>query len=136
MERLEFIKLMGTGTLLACAGCGLTGCGSDDDPAPANIDLTLDLSLSENAALQNVGGSLSRDGIIIARLSATEFAAVSRACTHEGVAVNFRPTPRDFYCSAHGSVFSTSGAVVQGPASRPLRQYQTAFTGNILRVTA
>jgi cytochrome b6-f complex iron-sulfur subunit len=136
MERLEFIKLVGAGTLLACAGCGLVSCSAEEDPAPTDIDLSLDLNSTENTALQNVGGSLSRDGVIIARLSATEFAAVSRACTHQGTPVNFRPTQRDFFCSNHGSVFSTSGGVVQGPANRPLRQYRTALSGNILRVTA
>lgn len=136
MDRLEFIKVMGTGTLLACTGCGLVSCGSEDDPAPANIDLSLDLTLAENSALQNTGGSLSRDGIIIARLSATEFTALSRACTHQGTPVNFRPNQRDFFCSNHGSVFNTTGGVVQGPANRPLRQYRTELTGNILRVTS
>ena len=135
MERLEFIKLMGTGILLACAGCGLVSCGSDSDPVPANLDLNLDLTLAENAALQNVGGSLSRDGLIIARLSTTSFTALGRACTHQGTPVNFRPNQGDFFCSAHGSIFSTTGSVVQGPATQPLRQYRAELSGNILRVT-
>ncbi len=125
---------MGAGTLLACAGCGLVSCSSED-PAPANIDLSLDLTQPENAALQNVGGSLSRDGVIIARISTTSFTALSRACTHQGTPVNFRPNQGDFFCSNHGSVFNTSGGVVQGPANRPLRQYRAELSGNILRVT-
>jgi cytochrome b6-f complex iron-sulfur subunit len=134
MERSEFLKYLGTGTLMACAGCSLVSCGSNDDPTPAVIDFTLDLTLPENSALQNVGGSLSKDGVIIAKLSSTEFTAVSRACTHEGTNVNYRSTPQDFLCPNHGSVFDKNGSVKNGPAKTALKKYNTELTGNSLRV--
>jgi len=137
MERAEFLKIMGTGTLLTCAGCSLLSCASDDvsptGPA-ADVDFTLDLSQPPNVTLNNVGGAVSANGIVIARASATNIVAVSQACTHQGTAVVFRPSRNDFQCPNHGSVFSLSGSVTQGPATRPLRRFNTELSGNSLRV--
>lgn len=120
--------------LLACAGKGLSSCSSESDPAPSNVDFTLDLSTSQYSALNNVGGSASANGIIIARLSTTEFVALSRACTHEGTSINYRSSQQDFLCPNHGARFSTSGSVLQGPATKSLKKYNTTLTGTSLRV--
>lgn len=119
--------------MLTCT-CGVIGCSSENEPIPDNVDFTLDLSLSQNAALNTPGGSVAANRIIIARLTSTEFTALSRACTHQGTAVNFRPTQQDFLCPNHGSIFSTTGSVVQGPATSPLRKFSTELTGDLLRV--
>ena len=137
MERSEFLKYMGTVTLMACAGCSLLSCESNDDPTPTPItglDFTLDLTLPANSALLNVGGSLAKNGIIIAKISTSEFTAVSSACTHAGTDINYRSTPQDFRCPNHGSVFDKNGAVKNGPATKALAKYNTELTGNNLRV--
>ncbi len=134
MHREEFLKKMGAATLLTCTGCGMFACSSEADPAPATVDFTLDLSSSQYSALNSVGGSVASNGIIIARLSATEFTALSRSCTHEGTAVNFRSSQKDFLCPNHGARFSTSGAVLEGPATRALTKYNTELTNTLLRV--
>jgi cytochrome b6-f complex iron-sulfur subunit len=132
MERSEFLKILGTSTLVACAGCSMNSCAEESvDP---NVDFTLDLTSSENSALLNTGGSLARQGVIIARISSTEFVALRRACTHEGTDVNYQSTKQNFRCPNHGSEFSKTGAVQIGPATRPLKQYNTELTGNELRV--
>ena len=135
MERSEFLKHMGTGTLMACAGCNLIGCGSNEDPAP-NTGFTLDLSLPENSALASAGGSLSKDGVIVARISTTEFTALNRACTHAGTNVNYRSTQQDFLCPNHGSIFDKSGTVKTGPATKSLKKYNTELTGNNLKISS
>jgi cytochrome b6-f complex iron-sulfur subunit len=138
MNRSEFLKLMGTGTILACAGCSLVSCSSSDDPSPAGntnpVDFTLDLSLAPNSVLTNVGGALSVNGIIIARLSTTTFTALNQACTHQGTSIDFRPASADFLCPNHGSQFSSTGAVTRGPATRALRKYSTELNGTLLRI--
>lgn len=135
MNREEFLKQLSTAALLTCTGCGLFACSSDDqDPAPSGVDFILDLTLSSNAALNTPGGSVSANGIIVARLSTAEFTALSRACTHAGTPVNYRSTQQDFLCPNHGSIFDKSGVVVLGPANSPLRKYNTELTGNSLRV--
>lgn len=133
MNREEFLKKLSATALLGCT-CGLAACSSDSEPTPSVFDFTLDLSQSQNAALNTPGGSVTVDGIIIARLSTIEFAALSRACTHAGTPVNFRFNEKDFLCPNHGSIFSTNGSVVRGPAVSPLRQFNTELNGNLLRV--
>ena len=44
--------------------------------------------------------------------------ALDLACPHLGCTVN--ATPQGFACPCHGSVFSTRGEVLRGPADRPL----------------
>src|SRR5688572_8920113 len=131
MERSEFLKILGTGTLAACAGCALYSCAEETvDP----VDIILDLTAAENSALLNAGGSLSRQGIIIVRFQNNEFVALSRACTHQGTDVNFQSSKQNFRCPNHGSEFSKTGAVQVGPATKPLKQYNTEFSNDSLRV--
>ena len=47
---------------------------------------------------------------------------------------NIQANNNRFYCSGHGSLFSTTGAVLNGPAAAPLKQYKTTRTGNNLRI--
>lgn len=44
--------------------------------------------------------------------------ALGLTCTHLGCTVN--ATPQGFVCPCHGSSFSSRGAVLRGPADRPL----------------
>ena len=134
MNREEFLKQLGVTALLTCTGNVMFGCSSQSDPAPANADFTLDLSSSQYSTLNTVGGSVAANGIIIARLSTTEFVALSRACTHEGTAINYRSSQKDFLCPNHGARFSTTGSVLAGPANSSLRKYNTTLTGTSLRV--
>jgi len=39
-----------------------------------------------------------------------------------------------YVCPCHGSQFTTSGAVAQGPASSPLRQFTTRLSGTTLTI--
>ncbi len=134
MDRKEFLTLFGAGAAALLYTSCVTGCQATDNPisAPANVDFTVDLSASGNAALTRDGGYLYNSGVIVARIAAGNFVAVSAACTHQGQNVQF--TGNQFYCSAHGSSFSTTGARTAGPANSPLRKYNTTITGTSLRV--
>lgn len=137
MERRDFLGTLSAPVFAACAVC-MGACSKSADgntAAPTGVNFTIDL----NANLTSVGSSLAQSGVIVARLAsgntAGSFTAVQQACTHEGVAINYDAQGTRFVCNAHGSVFSTSGAVTAGPAPRALKQYSVAVTGTTLTVT-
>jgi Rieske Fe-S protein len=63
-------------------------------------------------------------------------AAVSRSCTHQGCTV-LVPVPggTTLDCPCHGSRFTLQGAVVNGPAERPLQDFPARIDGNQVVVT-
>jgi glycine/D-amino acid oxidase-like deaminating enzyme/nitrite reductase/ring-hydroxylating ferredoxin subunit len=48
---------------------------------------------------------------------------LSSTCTHMGCVVGFNDAERTWECPCHGSRFSTGGAVLQGPAAKPLERH-------------
>lgn len=140
MERNEFLKLLGTAGIAVCAGCALESCSSSSDPsvpaAPTGVDFTLDLTAGANAALLVDNGVVYKNGIIIVCLSASTptYTAVSQACTHQGTTIAFQASAGNFLCPNHGSRFSTTGGVINGPAVASLKKYNTTVSGTNLRV--
>jgi cytochrome b6-f complex iron-sulfur subunit len=147
MERKDFIEQVG----LSAASVLIFGCMqscSKSDSTPTNptgsnntnktIDFTINISISPYNSLNTAGGFYvdKTNNIIIARTLANEYIAVSSLCTHQQVTVDFQANNNRFYCSAHGSVFGTTGAVLNGPANVALKQYKTSLTGSNLRVYA
>jgi Rieske Fe-S protein len=66
-----------------------------------------------------VGGGLVVDGVVLTR-DTTRVFGFSSTCTHQGCKVDTVQNGR-IQCPCHGSAFNaTTGAVVQGPATRPL----------------
>ncbi len=72
--------------------------------------------------------------ILIVRISATDYRALSMQCTHEGCSVN-APASGEITCSCHGSKFELTGVVKQGPAASPLTSYPTTYDASSGRVT-
>ena len=54
--------------------------------------------------------------------------AISTICTHLGCLV--RSTPEGFDCPCHGTYFTADGAVIRGPAPRPLPWFKVTGSGN------
>lgn len=140
MDRNEFIRLMGSGVALMAMTTCFNACESksEENINPNNngpVDFTLDLSLSANAELNRNGGYIYVNDIIVARTQQGTLVAVSKTCTHASCDVTFVGGAQNrFTCPCHGSQFSPQGAVLQGPAISPLKQYQTQLNGNLLRV--
>jgi cytochrome b6-f complex iron-sulfur subunit len=148
MERKDFIEQVGlSAASILIFGC-MQGCSKSDSPAPKPptgttnpppvkaIDFTINITNNPYTSLNTAGGFYvdKTNNIIIARTLTDEFLAVSSLCTHQQVLLDFQASNNRFYCSGHGSLFSTTGAVINGPAAAPLKQYKTTRTGNSLRI--
>jgi cytochrome b6-f complex iron-sulfur subunit len=148
MERKDFIEKVGlSAASVLIFGC-MQSCSKSDSPAPAKptgtttptpvktIDFTINITVNPYTSLNTAGGFYldKTNNILIARTLSNEFLAVSSVCTHQQVQLDFQASNNRFYCSGHGSVFSTTGAVLNGPAASALKQYKTTLTGNSLRI--
>jgi cytochrome b6-f complex iron-sulfur subunit len=143
MNRMEFLKSLGLkgASLFAvyCAASGLSSCVNESmDPTnPTGVtgnELILDLNSAAYTKLNTVGNYVVVSGIVIARVSATAFAAVTQVCSHEGrrqVVFN----AGEFYCAAHGARFDTAGKGLNSTGSRGLKTYATLLEGTTLKVT-
>lgn len=58
--------------------------------------------------------------------------ALSGRCTHQGCAV--RVASNQLRCPCHGSTFALDGALLNGPAQRPLRRLPLRFDGDNLLI--
>jgi Rieske Fe-S protein len=73
---------------------------------------------------------------IAAGNTAGSFTAVQVRCTHEGAAINYNTSQSIFICPLHGSEFSQTGSVIQGPALDALHQFAVSINGSVLTVSA
>ena len=111
----------------AITACGAGGSGS----APAGGG-----SASADGALGPVskipvGGGAVFPGpqVVVTQPTAGEFKAFSAVCTHMGCIVN-QVSNGTIDCPCHGSQYNiTTGAVVAGPAPRPLPAKQITVSG-------
>lgn len=161
MKRGDFLRSLslGTSTLMAfyCMGT-LTSCGSSDDPTPdpgtgggngitgtttgSAINFTIDLSNSSNSSLKTPGGSKIIGDVLVAFSTTSVYAALAKACTHQGTDVGFVSSSNMLLCPNHGSEFSLTGAVIKGPNTgetiTALKAYTTTLSadGKTLTVKA
>ena len=130
------------------AGCGGSGSNSTSPggsgttgSALASTTATVNgrtLTVPLEGPLASVGGAaLVRSSIgtfLVARTGQDTATALTATCTHESNTItNF--TGSQFACTFHGSLFTTSGSVARGPATRPLTSFPTTVAGNAVTFT-
>jgi menaquinol-cytochrome c reductase iron-sulfur subunit len=59
------------------------------------------------------------------KVSDQKIVAFGPQCTHLGCAYHWDEAKSEFLCPCHSSVFSVDGAVISGPAPRPLDRFET-----------
>ena len=139
MNRTDFIKnLAAGGATLFVAPAILTSCEKEDiepdvDPNPNPDELSIDLTDGKYASLLDTGGFYIESNVIIINTGA-EYIALSSVCTHSGCRVSYNHADGNLPCPCHGSIFSTVGAVVQGPADAPLTKYAVSQEGDVLTI--
>ncbi len=144
MERKDFLTALGlsAGSIVisSCLGaCGKSDTGSPNPSTPTptpGTKLDFTLNVSSNADINSKGWTIM-NGVIIAK-NGSNYIALSSSCTHQGNPVSYNSGSNNFPCSltdaAHGSVFDSNGARVQGPATSALKKYSTTLSGTSLRV--
>lgn len=104
------------------------------DPAPTDVDFTIDLNDSDYSDLTTVGGYIYEGDIIVVQMSAGTYTAFSKKCTHELCTVKYSSSKTQFECLCHNAFFDSNGEVVSGPANIPLKEYNTELNGTLLHV--
>ncbi|MGI8892503.1 MAG: hypothetical protein ACR2GN_03485 [Bacteroidia bacterium] len=131
---------------LTTTGLFVTGCKKEKNEyaiPDVYVDVYVYTSLPQYSSLNAVGGwayvSAGYRGIIIYRNGPDTFSAFDRACTLDPnkpcEIVNVEPnglTAKDDCCGSRFQIID--GTVVEGPAYRPLKPYNTFWDGNALRI--
>jgi cytochrome b6-f complex iron-sulfur subunit len=141
MNRRELIQRVAVGgAVLVLVPSVLQSCTKDPSTDPSGTGtgtgtkINIDLSLEANAALNNTGGSIVIHDIIVINNGGT-YVALSNVCTHQGCTVAYNAGAGNIQCPCHGSVYTTNGSVIAGPAPRALKSYPVTLTGSILAIS-
>jgi Rieske Fe-S protein len=133
---LAGVGLVGlAGAITACGAGGSSSSAAAADPATsAGAGSATSASAGALATTSEipVGGGMIFDTqlVVVTQPSAGEFKAFSAICTHMGCTVNQIADGR-IDCPCHGSEYSIkNGAVLAGPAPRPLPAKQIKITGD------
>jgi cytochrome b6-f complex iron-sulfur subunit len=137
----QAVSLLTLGAVVpACGGSTTSPSSAPALPSVSGtlVNRTLTITIDAASPLAAVGGAasvtVSTGTYLVARTAQSALTTVTAVCTHEACAVTGFANSL-YVCPCHGSEFSTSGAVVQGPASSALRQFPTAFANNVVTIS-
>ncbi len=142
--------VLGCGAQCLLMACSTTEAGSDqrkdttslDSDAPGTDSAAscevpvgdaengwVQVPLADHEGLDTVGGSAvvavpeSLLYVLIACTAPGCWVALWSTCTHGACGVAWDAEATEAWCGCHGSRFAADGAVVQGPATQPLRAF-------------
>lgn len=139
MNRRELLRNIaaGTATLFVVpalvTSCNKEQISPDGGNNPNGNTLTIDLTDPDYSILGTAGKAVVVENVIIIN-TGDKFVALSSVCTHQGCQVTYSAASGNLPCPCHGSVFSITGSVLQGPASSPLKSYNVTQEGDILTI--
>ncbi|MEU0938163.1 Rieske (2Fe-2S) protein [Embleya sp. NPDC005971] len=124
-------RVLVCGAVVAAAGATLVACGSDDgDSKDKSSDGSGgDKTLGPVGDVPVGGGKIYDDAkVVVTQPTAGDFKAFTAVCTHQQCLVGSVAAGK-INCPCHGSSFDAStGAVLGGPAPRPLAAKQITVT--------
>ncbi|QFQ96258.1 Rieske (2Fe-2S) protein [Streptomyces phaeolivaceus] len=131
------------GTAALLVGCGEYGGddGGDGGDSPAETSPGdagtggAGEELTTTADIPVGGGKIFKEEkVVVTQPAEGDFKAFSAVCTHQGCIVS-GIADETIDCACHGSKFKiTDGAVVQGPATKPLPAEEIKVSGNSIRL--
>lgn len=118
--------IAGAGVGLAAAALAACSSGGESEPAASETTTAPEASAAPAAppVLTKttdvpVGSGVVIDKVVVTQPTAGDFKGFSAVCTHSGCLIN-AVADGTINCPCHGSKFSLDGAVVNGPATKPL----------------
>jgi Rieske Fe-S protein len=126
LSRRSFLKQAGVMALPLAVGCAAAGIATHRVPAQNGRAFVPVADFPEMAV---VGGAIKlqiegrENPVFLIRAGEGRYIALSSVCTHLGCQV--RKLSQSFRCPCHGSTYDLEGAVLRGPAQRPLTRYRT-----------
>ena len=135
MDRRKLISWFGLGWLVSLLPSALTGCtyatpkASVTPTAPETIAaapkgnyqaIGTVAKLDQNATLVS---SEKKIAVVRDPKDKNKILAVNTTCTHKGCAVAWQSDKKQYVCPCHDAEFSADGAVLGGPAKKPLEIY-------------
>jgi Rieske Fe-S protein len=158
-SRKQFLRTAGSTALFAALGIGLYGCGDNstspydngDEGSTSGITISdngdkieIDLTASDVENLKTSGGWLliNDANTLVVNVDGTNIRAFTSVCTHAGCSDSWAFSNGLFECSAsvnsscvgHGSRFNTGGAVVMGPATSDLAEFDVTIEGDLVTI--
>lgn len=117
INRRRFLSVTGTSAGLLVVASAVPGCSQGISPPSGPV-------AAGNVSALSIGSLMLLSDVILAR-DANGVYAMSRACTHQGCAVDDTASgvAGGLHCPCHGSAFDGNGAVTHGPAGSPLQHY-------------
>jgi cytochrome b6-f complex iron-sulfur subunit len=137
MDRRMFLQWLGIGGLASSLPMAIAAC---TPKAQVNSAATAFQSVGTIAQLDQSGQLLVREGsaaptlVIRDPANSSNLIAVNPTCTHQGCEVAWQANQTAFVCPCHGARYDASGAVLQGPAERPLTAYTVKQDGETILV--
>ncbi|MSS72261.1 MAG: ubiquinol-cytochrome c reductase iron-sulfur subunit [Candidatus Latescibacteria bacterium] len=134
LSRRSFFKQAGAVALPLIAGCAAAGTLTHRVPVQNGKAF---VAVADFPELSAVGGAIKlqvegkKDPIFLIRAEESRYLAFSSVCTHLGCQV--RKLPQSFRCPCHGSTYDLEGAVLRGPAQKPMTRFRTeAVDGGVI----
>lgn len=161
MKRRDFVNYVGIGCVAGTVPAAIAACTpASETTTDTTADATVSTPEAGSASPESsTGGAASGEGFAplgtVADLDAAGFLAAkdlgggpviairdpanpagvlafNAACTHRGCPVEWAES--NFACPCHGSKYSPTGEVTNGPATAPLAQYEAKIEGDSVLV--
>ena len=110
--------------------------------SPEVVGSTAVFQLSKFPALQTRGSALQvclpafGGPLLVIAMPDGTYSAVNPTCTHQGCLVDYQPADNQLHCPCHGSAYQADGALINGPATQPLKKYSASSDGTAVTVSA
>lgn len=130
--RNDFLKKIGFSGAALFALYTLESCTNETGVAPQPSINSIDIT--KYPALAQSGGYIVYNNMVIANNNGNYIAA-TLTCSHEGKKeITFRSG--EWYCTAHGARFDTTGKGLNNDGKKGLTVYTTSLSGNLLTINS